>query len=59
MMKKTDSMTVDELLHLTLLRNAVNKNDKDTFDKLNSPDYKLISVDLRRVRKPKNKNKKK
>lgn len=41
-MKKTDLLTVDELLHRTLLLNALEKNDKESFDALHSPDYELV-----------------
>lgn len=41
-MRKTDLYTVDELLHLTLLRHAFANNDVGLFNTLHSPEYELV-----------------
>lgn len=42
MIRKTDLYTVDELLHLTLLRYALNNNNEEMFKKLHSPSYRVV-----------------
>jgi hypothetical protein len=42
MKKKTDLYTVDELLHLALLRNAFDKDDKEQLKTLTDKNYTLI-----------------
>jgi hypothetical protein len=42
MKKKTDLYTVDELLHLALLRNAFDKDDKEQLKALTDKNYTLI-----------------
>jgi hypothetical protein len=42
MNKNTTIFTAEEFLHNALLSNAVNKDDKETFDRLIDKDYSLV-----------------